>query len=118
MALNKFVSRATDKCLPFFKVLKKAFQWTNKCEEALAKLKEYLTQPPLLSPLVTGEKLQLYLVVSNTMVSSALIREEEDVQRPVYYTSQAFQGAEVNYPRLEKITFALIVASRILRHYF
>ena len=24
-ALNKFVSRATDKCLPFFKTLKKAF---------------------------------------------------------------------------------------------
>ena len=30
-ALNKFVSKATDKCLPFFKVLKKAFEWTNKC---------------------------------------------------------------------------------------
>ena len=25
-ALNKFVSRATDKCMPFFKVLKKAFR--------------------------------------------------------------------------------------------
>ena len=25
-ALNRFVSRATDKCMPFFKVLKKAFQ--------------------------------------------------------------------------------------------
>ena len=24
-ALNKFFSRATDKCMPFFKVLKKAF---------------------------------------------------------------------------------------------
>ena len=41
--LNRFVSRVTDKCMPFFKVLKKAFQWTDKCEEALAKLKEYLT---------------------------------------------------------------------------
>ena len=29
-ALNKFVSRATDKCLPFFKVLRKAFEWTYK----------------------------------------------------------------------------------------
>ena len=25
-ALNRFISRATDKCMPFFKVLKKAFQ--------------------------------------------------------------------------------------------
>ena len=62
-ALNKFVSRATDKCLPFFKVSKKAFQWTDECGEALSKLKEYLTQPPFLSPSIIGERLRLYLVV-------------------------------------------------------
>ena len=32
-ALNRFVSKATDKCLPFFKTLKKAFAWTDECEE-------------------------------------------------------------------------------------
>ena len=78
-ALNRFVSRATDKCMPFFKVLKKAFQWNDECEEALAKLKEYLMKPPLLSPSVMGEKLFLYLAVSNTAVSSALIREKRNV---------------------------------------
>ena len=78
-ALNRFISRAMDKCMPFFKVLKKAFQWTNECEEALTKLKEYLTKPPLLSPSMMGEKLYLYLAVSNTAVSLALIREEGNV---------------------------------------
>ena len=29
--LNKFVSRATNKCLPFFKELRKAFEWTDEC---------------------------------------------------------------------------------------
>ena len=29
-ALNRFVSKATDKCLPFFKTLKKAFAWTDE----------------------------------------------------------------------------------------
>lgn len=29
--LNKFISRATDKCLPFFKVLRKVFKWTDEC---------------------------------------------------------------------------------------
>ena len=116
--LNRFVSRETDKCLPLFKVLKKTFQGTNKCVEALTKLNKYLMQLPLLSPSVTREKLQLYLAVSNTAVSSALIREEEDMQRPVYYTSQAFQGAEANYLRLEKITFSLVVTSRKLHHHF
>ena len=117
-ALNRFVSRATDKCMLFFKVLKKAFQWTDECEEALAKLKEYLMRPPMLSPSMMGEKLYLYLVVSNTVVSSALIREEENVQKLVYYTSQAFQGAEASYPRMEKIALALLVTSRKLHPYF
>ena len=117
-ALNRFVSRATDKCIPFFKVLKKAFQWNDECEEALAKLKEYLTKPPLLSPSVIGEKLFLYLVVSNTIRSLALIREEGNIQKPIYYTSQAFQGAEVSYPRMEKIAFTLLVASIKLRPHF
>ena len=30
-ALNRFVSKATDKCLPFFRVLKKSFEWTDEC---------------------------------------------------------------------------------------
>ena len=28
-ALNRFVSRATDKCLPFFRTLKRSFEWTT-----------------------------------------------------------------------------------------
>ena len=32
--LNKFISKVIDKCLPFFKTLKQAFIWTNKCEKA------------------------------------------------------------------------------------
>ena len=30
-ALNKFVSKATDKCLPFFRILRKAFEWKDDC---------------------------------------------------------------------------------------
>ena len=30
-ALNRFVSRVTDKCLPFFRTLKKPFEWTDEC---------------------------------------------------------------------------------------
>ena len=47
-----------------------------------------------------------------------MIREEAKKQLPVYYVSQAFQGAESSYLRIEKIAFALIVASRKLRQYF
>ena len=65
-----------------------------------------------------GEKLFLYLAISNTIVSLALIREEGNVQKLVYYTNQAFQGGEASYPRIEKIAFMLLVASRKVRPYF
>ena len=31
IALNRFVSRATNKCLPFFRMLKKSFEWSVEC---------------------------------------------------------------------------------------
>ena len=71
-----------------------------------------------MSPSKGGENLYLYLAVSTTAVSATLICEEAKKQLPVYYVSQAFQGAESNYPRIEKIAFALIVVSRKLRQYF
>uniref|UniRef100_A0A2N9IZI8 Uncharacterized protein n=1 Tax=Fagus sylvatica TaxID=28930 RepID=A0A2N9IZI8_FAGSY len=117
-ALNRFVSRSTDKCLPFFKILRKAFQWTEECQQAFEELKAYLTSPPLLSPSQTGEALYLYLAVSASAVSSALIREEERVQKAVYYTSRALRGAEERYTNMEKLAFALLIASRKLRPYF
>ena len=113
--LNRFVSRAIDKCLPFFKTLKQDFHWTDECEAAFQALKDYLSKPPLLSLFVEGKDLFLYLAVSQTAVSSVLIREELQIQRPIYYTSQAFQGTEARYPRIEKLVFTLIIASRKLR---
>jgi hypothetical protein len=84
-ALNRFFSRATDKCLPFFKMLRKAFTWTDECQKSFEELKLYLTSPPLLSPSQQGEALSLYLAVSPTAVSSALIKEDGGTQLPVYY---------------------------------
>ena len=34
VTLNRFVLKATDKCLPFFKTLKQAFVWMDECEKA------------------------------------------------------------------------------------
>ena len=31
-ALNRFVSRVTNKCLPFFCMMKKSFEWTAACQ--------------------------------------------------------------------------------------
>ena len=89
-ALNRFVSKATDKCLPFFRVLKKSFEWMDKCQKAFEDLKKYLSSPPLLSPSMLGEELYLYIAVSQAAISTALVRDEGGSQRPVYFISRAF----------------------------
>ena len=86
-ALNRFVSRVTDKCLPFFRTLRKTFEWTDEYQTAFDNLKAYLSFPSLLSPSKPGEELYLYLAVSHAAVSAALVREEDRSQRPVYFTS-------------------------------
>ena len=98
-ALTRFISRSADNLAPFFHTLKnnKTFEWTNECKEAFKKLKVYLATPPILTRPEAGETLYLYLVASQRAVSSVLIREENDVRKPVYFTSQTLQGAELRY---------------------
>ena len=90
----------------------------NECQRAFQDLKTYLITAPLLSPSVMGEELFLYLSVTPHAVSSALIKEEGKIQKPMYYTSKALRGAEGRYPLIEKLSFAFITAFRKLRHYF
>jgi len=84
-ALNRFISQSIDKCLPFFKIVRKALTWSDECENTFGKLKEYLANPPLLSRPKEGE--------SASAVSSALVREESGIQRPVYITSWVLHRA-------------------------
>ena len=76
-ALNRFVSWATNKCLPFFRIIKKAFKWIDECQRVFEALKAYLTSPLLLSPSKPNEELFRYLAVSPMVISVALIRKED-----------------------------------------
>ncbi|KAL5560858.1 hypothetical protein UlMin_030605 [Ulmus minor] len=120
VALNRFISRATDRCKPFFQALRKGkdFIWTSNCEQSFQDLKSYLGRPPLLSMPHEGDSLILYLAVSKGAVSSALVREEDGIQWPIYYTSKSLLDAETRYPEIEKLALALMVAARKLRPYF
>ena len=118
VVLNRFVLRAMDKCLPFFRTLKKSFEWMAECQQAFEDLKAYLSSPPLLSPSQPGEELFLYLAVSPAALSTALVREEDKVQKPMYYASWALRGAEERYSSIKKLAFALVTVARKLKPYF
>ena len=65
-----------------------------------------------------GETLVLYLAISDFAVSAVLVREEDGIQLSVYYVSKRLADAETRYTSLEKLVYALILASRKLRPYF
>ena len=117
-ALSCFMSKANDKCQPFFQVLKRAFQWDTHCEKAFTALKAYLSSPPVLVSPYEGELLTLYLAVLDFSTSAALVRERDRVQQLVYYCSRALKGAEERYPKMEKLILALVTTFGKLRPYF
>ncbi|XP_019242511.1 PREDICTED: uncharacterized protein LOC109222637, partial [Nicotiana attenuata] len=65
-ALGRFISKSSEKCFKFFAALKKQdhFEWNEDCQLALRNLKAYLSNPPLLAKPKEGEKLLIYLAVS------------------------------------------------------
>ncbi|KAL0729922.1 hypothetical protein Bca4012_026015 [Brassica carinata] len=119
-ALNRFISRSTDKCLPFYDTSKgnKNFEWSEESEKSFQQLKCYLATPPVLAKPVEGEPLFLYIAVSATAVSGALVREECGEQKPIFYISKTLLDAETRYPLMEKLALAVVTSARKLRPYF
>jgi len=119
-ALSRFVSAGGEKGHHYFQCLKRnsRFTWTDECEAAFLKLKEYLATPPVLCKPQVGVPLRLYFAVTEWDISSVLVQEQDQVQKPIYFVSKALQGPESRYQSLEKATLAVVFSARRLRHYF
>ena len=80
-ALNRFISRSTDRCRPFFQLLNKwkGFEWTEECVLAFQQLKEYLSRPPIMSRPEMDEVLFAYIAMAPYAVSLVLIRVDNGV---------------------------------------
>ncbi|XP_068474112.1 uncharacterized protein [Phaseolus vulgaris] len=79
--LSRFMSAGGEKGHPYFQCLKRnsRFLWTQECEEAFIKLKEYLASPPVLRKPQVGTPLRLYFAVTERAVSSVLVLKKPDV---------------------------------------
>jgi hypothetical protein len=136
-ALSRFISRLAERALPFFKLLRKfgPFSWTEEAEQAFQELKQHLVSLPILVAPEPREPLYLYIAAVAEAVSMVLVVERttqigkepegsgpvtvvRTVQRPVYYVSEVLHEAKDRYLETHKPLYAMIVASRKLRHYF
>ncbi|KAL0448694.1 UNVERIFIED_CONTAM: hypothetical protein Slati_1425800 [Sesamum latifolium] len=85
-ALSRFISQGAERGLPFFKTLRKVqgFSWNKECQEAFDNLKEHLSMPSLLTKLRSGQKLYIYLSISEEAVSAVLVKAEGKEHQPKY----------------------------------
>ena len=60
----------------------------------------------------------MYLVVSEYTVSAVLLKDQEGIQKLIYYISKTLVDVETRYLTLEKLGLALVHATRKLPHYF
>jgi flavoprotein len=76
-ALGYFISKRGEKVLPFFKLLNKVdkFVQDDEAQNAFEALKESLTISPIMTPLVLGETLLLYISATTNVVSTVLVAE-------------------------------------------
>ena len=84
---------------------------------AFEELKQCLSHPPVLSRPEKEEVLYAYLAVDYA-VSLVLVKNENGIQRPVYYFSKSLHEAETHYLSLEEAVLAIVHAMRKLPHYF
>ena len=64
-----------------------------------------------MSSLEANEVLYAYIAVAHHTMSLVLIRDDNGLQKPVYYVSKSLHEAEVRYLPLEKAILAVVHAT-------
>nr|KYP74061.1 Retrotransposable element Tf2 [Cajanus cajan] len=110
--IARFISQLTDICTPIFKLLRKnqPMEWNEECQISLDRIKQCLTNPPILMPPIEGKPLILYLIVLQNTMGCLLgkLCETNNQEGAIYYLSKKFTGYEAQYLSLEKTCCALV----------
>ncbi|GJV20095.1 reverse transcriptase domain-containing protein [Tanacetum coccineum] len=114
-----FLSKSAEKSLPLFKSLKKCikksnFHWTPEAEQAFKKLKQHLSELPLLVAPKPKEELIVYMSASHGAISAVLMTERGTVQTSIYFIRRHYKP-ELNYTPMEKLVLSLVFAAKRLR---
>ena len=74
-ALSRFISRLSEKGLPFFKLLKatERFSWSEEADTAFEQLKLFLTKPLIMTVPQPDETLLIYIAATSRVVSTAIV---------------------------------------------
>ncbi|KAI5327367.1 hypothetical protein L3X38_026763 [Prunus dulcis] len=120
--LRRFISNSAGKIQPFSSLLRvkqeQTFKWEEQHQRAFQEIKDYLSNPPVLSPPKRGRPLKLYVSASEVSIGSLLVQDnKEGKEQAVYYLSRTLTEVERRYFAIERLCLALYFTAVKLRHY-
>nr|XP_009804555.1 PREDICTED: uncharacterized protein LOC104249770 [Nicotiana sylvestris] len=96
--ISRFIAQSTMICEPIFRMLRKdvATSYTEECQKAFDKIKEYLSKPPVLVPLKLERPLLIYLSILDRAFGCVLGQHDETGrnEQTIYYLSKKFTPYE------------------------
>ncbi|KAL3609128.1 hypothetical protein D5086_000148 [Populus alba] len=93
------------------------FEWTEHCEEAFVKLKNFLTSAPVIQPPDWSLPFEIMCDASDYVVGAVLGQSKDKKPYVIYYTSKTLNSAQMNYTTTEKELLAVVFACDKFRSY-
>ncbi|KAF8748833.1 hypothetical protein RHS01_10525 [Rhizoctonia solani] len=109
--LRRFVANFSHIARPLHNLVKKdtAWQWSTKEQEAFQKLKDAITNAPVLCHANPAKPYFLETDASGAALGSILSQRQEDGRlHPLGFLSESFKGAKQNYDTHDKELLAII----------
>ena len=95
----------------------KAFVWTHECDVAFHRLKQVMSQAPVLAYPTSEGAFVLDTDASNTGIGAVLSQKQGGEERVIAYFSRSLKKSEQQYCVTRKELLALVTAVRHFHHY-
>ena len=96
---------------------RKEFHWNDLCDRAFRRIKEAMTNYPILKIFDPKKEVRLVTDASNFAIGGCLLQKHGTNWYPVAYRSRKLNAAEKNYPVHERELLAFIDCLKNWRHY-
>ena len=118
--VRKFISDFAQIDRPLQGMIKKnaIFKWNPPEKEAFSKIKQAITEAPSLQSLDFSKSFILYTFTSDSSLAVALTQKyANNDEWPISFMSTGLQGAELNYPEIDKQAYTVYKAVKHFRPY-